>query len=130
MDQLSVGSKYGTSQSSDFVYFFRFVREYVQQSRRGYGANTSQVLQKLRASRFAEVYTPAREQYGGMGSFGNGGAIRIGPVALYCHEHKDGQQMMVDVARKATEITHSHKDACNGAILQASDILNNSLNST
>jgi poly(ADP-ribose) glycohydrolase ARH3 len=96
------------------------VKESVEKPRRGYGANTSQVLQKLRVSKFADVYAPAREQFGGFGSFGNGGAIRVAPVALYFHGHKDGPQAMLDIARSATLITHTNRDARDGAALQVS----------
>jgi poly(ADP-ribose) glycohydrolase ARH3 len=106
-----------------FVNFFiiiinRFVKEYFKEPRRGYGGNVAHVFKKLQDSNFVDVFAPASEQFGGMGSFGNGGAMRVAPVALYYHGHKDGQQAMLDAALRATSITHTHRDACNGAILQ------------
>ncbi|KAF4522006.1 hypothetical protein B566_EDAN010855 [Ephemera danica] len=74
----------------------RFVKEYFQQPRRGYGANVATVFAKLRNSRFSDVYAPAQEQFGGMGSYGNGGAMRVAPVALYYHGQSLSDCLAVD----------------------------------
>lgn len=36
-----------------------------------------------------DVFLPAREQHGGEGSFGNGSAMRISPVALLCKSEEE-----------------------------------------
>ena len=42
-----------------------------------------QVFQKLKVMNCAKPHQPAMEQFDGTGSYGNGGAMRIAPVALY-----------------------------------------------
>ncbi|KAF5289466.1 hypothetical protein FQR65_LT11839 [Abscondita terminalis] len=101
----------------DFKFLARlFVKEYFSEPKRGYGQNVVDVFAKLRRSKFEDVFKPAKEQFGGIGSFGNGGAMRVSPLALYFHNNYDG---MIDAVTKATQITHTHKDAINGALLQS-----------
>lgn len=59
--------------------------------------------------------SPAKNQFDGVGSWGNGGAMRIAPLSLFCHDNYD---RLVDYAKKVTEITHTHKWGIDGAILQ------------
>lgn len=101
----------------DYTFMARlFVKEYFQEPKRGYGRNVVDVFSKLRNSKFSDVYKPAREQFLGMGSLGNGGAMRIAPVALYFYNNYKG---MIDCVRRSTEITHTHHVGVNGAILQS-----------
>lgn len=53
----------------------------------------------------------------GSGSFGNGGAMRVAPIALFCHNQSldDLIKMVVDSA----VTTHTHSQGVNGTILQA-----------
>lgn len=92
-----------------------FVKEYFSEPRRGYGQNVVEVFSKLRGSKFEDIYKPAREQFSGRGSYGNGGAMRVAPMALYFHNNYKG---MIEAATHATEITHTHKLGINGALLQ------------
>ncbi|XP_032685302.1 ADP-ribose glycohydrolase ARH3-like isoform X2 [Odontomachus brunneus] len=94
----------------------RFVKSYYHEPNRGYGANVRTVFQKLRANKLTDIYGPAKDQYNGLGSFGNGGAMRIAPLSLFCYNDHD---RLVDYTTKETEITHTHKWGINGAILQA-----------
>lgn len=93
----------------------RFVAEYYQNPRRGYGANVTTVFNKLRGSKFVDPFAPAREQFDGLGSHGNGAAMRVAPVALFCHNNLTN---LLDVTKKTSEITHTHKLGVNGAVLQ------------
>ena len=93
-----------------------FVQEYFDQPKRGYGGNVVQIFRKLRADKFEDIYRPAKDQFDGMGSFGNGGAMRIAPASLFFHNNYEG---LIDAAAKITEITHSNALGVNGAILQA-----------
>jgi len=93
----------------------RFTKEYFTEPRRGYGSNVPQVFGNLRKDDYEHPYQPAREQFNGRGSYGNGGAMRVAPVALFCHNDVNS---LIDVARKCTLITHSHREGYNGAILQ------------
>ena len=36
-----------------------------------------------------DVFLPAREQHGGEGSYGNGSAMRISPIALICKTEEE-----------------------------------------
>lgn len=93
----------------------RFVSEFYRESKRGYGANIIEVFHKLRVQKFEAVWQPAREQFEGSGSYGNGGAMRIAPVALYFNNN---YKEMLNIAKKCTELTHTHRLGVNGALLQ------------
>ncbi|MGH0189621.1 UNVERIFIED_CONTAM: hypothetical protein FKN15_037218 [Acipenser sinensis] len=67
----------------------RFAEEYRRAPLRGYGAGVVQVFKKLLSPRCADVLQPAREQFGGRGSFGNGGAMRAAPIALAYPQTQD-----------------------------------------
>ena len=100
----------------DFAHLAKlFVREYSKDSRRGYGANVVDVFHKLRGSKFDDVYKPAREQFSGSGSYGNGGAMRIAPVSLFFHKDYEA---MLDAAKNVTELTHTNRLGVHGALLQ------------
>lgn len=60
----------------------RFAKEYSASPSRGYGSGVIQVLKKLASPHLSDVYQPARDQFNGRGSFGNGGAMRAVPFAL------------------------------------------------
>lgn len=60
----------------------RFAKEYSASPGRGYGSGVIQVLKKLSSPHLSDVYQPARDQFNGRGSFGNGGAMRAAPFAL------------------------------------------------
>ncbi|RZF41028.1 hypothetical protein LSTR_LSTR002660 [Laodelphax striatellus] len=93
----------------------RFVKEFYKDPRRGYGQNVIDVFAKLRKRTTDDVFLPAQEQFGGSGSYGNGGAMRIAPVPLFCHKSYDN---MLHVAKQSTLITHSNVLGINGALLQ------------
>lgn len=92
-----------------------FVNEYFKEPKRGYGQNVVEVFHKLRNTNYADIYKPASEQFWGSGSYGNGGAMRIAPVALYYY---DNLQKMTEVATNCTKITHTNYLGINGALLQ------------
>ncbi|XP_063221231.1 ADP-ribosylhydrolase ARH3-like isoform X2 [Bacillus rossius redtenbacheri] len=94
----------------------RFVKEYFSDPRRGYGANVVDVFRKLRTQKFVDPFGPAREQFEGSGSYGNGAAMRVSPVALFCHDSYDE---LVSMARVSAEVTHANHLGFNGAVLQA-----------
>ncbi|KAI5705659.1 hypothetical protein M8J75_000677 [Diaphorina citri] len=94
----------------------KFVTEYYTDKNRGYGGNVIDVFAKLKeTNKLIDPFQPAREQFNGTGSYGNGGAMRIAPVALFCHGNYD---VMLDVAAQATKLTHTHRLAVHGALLQ------------
>ena len=62
--------------------FYRFTEEFFVNPQRGYGASVFVVFNKLKSSGYTDVFTPAREQFNGAGSYGNGSAMRTSPAAL------------------------------------------------
>lgn len=93
----------------------RFTSEYFEQPKRGYGPNVVDVFHALKKGNFEDPFGPAKSQFEGTGSYGNGGAMRVAPVALFCHKNV---AEMISVAEKQARITHTHKNGYNGAILQ------------
>lgn len=77
---------------------FRFAKEYNLAPGRGYGAGVIQVLKKLASPQLSDVFQPARAQFGGRGSFGNGGAMRAVPFALAFRERADVKRVRHSVA--------------------------------
>ncbi|KAK6174534.1 hypothetical protein SNE40_017791 [Patella caerulea] len=94
----------------------RFTSEYKSEPDRGYGGNVTTVFQLLDNPELEDLYEPARKQFDGQGSFGNGGSMRIVPAALFSY-NKDHSYVQT-LTRQITEITHSHEQAIQGAILQ------------
>uniref|UniRef100_T1GD60 ADP-ribosylhydrolase ARH3 n=1 Tax=Megaselia scalaris TaxID=36166 RepID=T1GD60_MEGSC len=90
--------------------------EYFTNPNRGYGRGTIAVLTKLRQTKASDPLKPAQESFGGIGSQGNGAAMRIAPVALFCYNKSDKLQ---DMVRQCSLVTHSNDLSVNGAILQA-----------
>ena len=72
----------------------RFVNEYYSQPKRGYGMNVVDVFRALRDSKFEDVFLPAKLQFNGSGSYGNGAAMRIAPIALFGN-HRGEEYIMV-----------------------------------
>ncbi len=64
-----------------------------------------------------EVFQPAKEQFNGEGSYGNGAAMRISPLGLYfvADDMKEFFKNVVDSCR----ITHAHRIGICGGIFQA-----------
>ncbi|KZC15068.1 PREDICTED: poly(ADP-ribose) glycohydrolase ARH3-like [Dufourea novaeangliae] len=94
----------------------RFVKSYYQEPNRGYGPLVVTVFQKLRGNKFMDILSPAKEQFNGQGSWGNGAAMRVAPITLFCYQNYD---KLLDIVRKASQLTHTHKVGVDGAILQA-----------
>ncbi|KAL7290293.1 hypothetical protein TKK_0015993 [Trichogramma kaykai] len=94
----------------------KFVKSYYLEPNRGYGSGVVTVFQKLRGSKFADVLLPAKEQFNGGGSFGNGAAMRVAPISMFCYNNYD---KLIELAQKQSLLTHTHKIGVDGAILQA-----------
>ncbi|XP_019874408.2 ADP-ribosylhydrolase ARH3 isoform X2 [Aethina tumida] len=93
-----------------------FVREFFKEPNRGYGQGVVEVFSKLKDTKCEDPFKPAKEQFDGSGSYGNGGAMRIAPIPLFFYDDYDA---MLDVATKATQITHTNPLGVNGALLQS-----------
>ena len=66
-----------------------FVKEYYEEPLRGYGGNVINVFEQLKADNCKDPHGPAKKQFGGSGSYGNGGAMRISPAALRCVDNTE-----------------------------------------
>ncbi|XP_064609017.1 ADP-ribosylhydrolase ARH3-like [Liolophura sinensis] len=112
-------TEHGAFHSRDMAE--RFTSEYFREPGRGYGRAVTVVFKKLKESNFSDVYKPASEQFNGSGSYGNGGAMRISPVALFAKKY-NSFEVLKDVCEKTTKLTHSNKNGILGAVLQASAV--------
>lgn len=82
---------------------------------RGYGPNTFHILQAVKEG--GDWKRLAQESTGGEGSFGNGAAMRVAPLALVL----EGEEM-VQAVRECSRVTHAHPAGIEGAVLQATSI--------
>ncbi|XP_058819676.1 ADP-ribosylhydrolase ARH3-like [Topomyia yanbarensis] len=94
-----------------------FVMEYYKDPTRGYGAAVGDVFAKLRTTKIADPVGPAQEQFDGRGSYGNGAAMRVSPIALYCAKREKDQ--LLQLVHDSCTVTHANILGINGAILQA-----------
>lgn len=102
------------------------------------------MLKKLSSPQIKDVYQPARDQFNGRGSFGNGGAMRAAPFALAFPDLADVKKVRSRVRKRSENLdtvtlfytaktdfvplqftqlgamlTHSCSLGYNGAVLQA-----------
>jgi hypothetical protein len=47
------------------------------------------VFKKLKKANCEDPFGPASEQFNGSGSYGNGAAMRVHPLGLYCYDKSD-----------------------------------------
>jgi ADP-ribosylglycohydrolase len=81
---------------------------------RGYGAGTYELLCGVRVGQSWRALT--QRGFRGMGSFGNGAAMRVAPLGAFFAEDLDA---VVEQARFSAEVTHSHAEGIAGAIAVA-----------
>jgi ADP-ribosylglycohydrolase len=92
----------------------RFAQRYAADPRRGYGGVAHGILRAIgEGLPWRDVAT---EPFEGMGSMGNGAAMRVGPVGAY---FADDLERVVGQARASAEITHAHPEGQAGAIAVA-----------
>lgn len=91
-----------------------FARNYEEEPWRGYGAGPPQVFNLLRKG--VPWNQASRMLFAGAGSYGNGAAMRVTPIALVYYQSADE---MIEVARQSARITHTHEMGVEGAVLQA-----------
>uniref|UniRef100_A0ABM5ERV0 ADP-ribosylhydrolase ARH3 n=1 Tax=Pogona vitticeps TaxID=103695 RepID=A0ABM5ERV0_9SAUR len=93
----------------------RFAEEYKRDPGRDYGAGVITVFKKLLSPKCSDVFEPARQQFNGKGSYGNGGAMRVAGIPLAYSNVQDVKKF----AKLSAQLTHSNSLGYNGAILQA-----------
>jgi poly(ADP-ribose) glycohydrolase ARH3 len=81
---------------------------------RGYGAGPPLVFARHRLG--VPWDEAAASLFGGEGSYGNGAAMRVAPVALFTYPDTD---RAAELAAKTAIITHTHPEAIDGAVIQA-----------
>jgi poly(ADP-ribose) glycohydrolase ARH3 len=91
-----------------------FARAHRDEPWRGYGAGPPRIFRAVAGG------TPwrqaATELFGGEGSFGNGGAMRVAPVALVA---APDLPRVAHLARRSAAVTHAHPLGRDGAAVQA-----------
>jgi ADP-ribosylglycohydrolase len=92
----------------------KFAEEYGKDPVRGYGSGTAQVLEKVSHGMY--WMGAAGELFGGTGSKGNGGAMRVAPVGAYFYEDVD---KVIEQAVDSARVTHSHPEGVAGAVAVA-----------
>lgn len=89
----------------------RFAANYSRNRRRGYGGMAHHILQKLCKGEDWREVAPA--VFDGMGSYGNGAAMRVAPLGAFYAEDLDELQVQ---AIASAEVTHSHLEGKVGAL--------------
>jgi poly(ADP-ribose) glycohydrolase ARH3 len=89
-----------------------FARTWEAEPWRGYGGGVTKTFQLIVSG---TPWPEASRAVFPEGSFGNGGAMRVAPVALVGGD----VDQVVELARRSTEVTHAHADALHGAVCQA-----------
>lgn len=81
---------------------------------RGYGPSIHRFAPRVLSGKdWREV---SASVFGGNGSFGNGGAMRVAPLGVYFADDLD---MLVENARLSSEVTHAHPEGVAGTIAVA-----------
>ena len=70
-----------------------FVKEFFKDPTRGYGQAVGRVFERLRDDDPEDITLPARCQFDGQGSYGNGAAMRISPLALFSKNSHELQEV-------------------------------------
>lgn len=91
-----------------------FADRHAAEPNRCYGGGAHQLLGQI--SDGADWRTACRDLFGGEGSFGNGGAMRAGPVGAWFADDVDAT---IEHARRSAEVTHAHIEGQAGGIAVA-----------
>lgn len=75
--------------------FDRFAKEYfASKIYRNYGGHVTKIFSDWSSKHLEDVFLPARQQFNGAGSYGNGGGMRIAPAALFMY-NENSQKLKV-----------------------------------
>jgi ADP-ribosylglycohydrolase len=91
-----------------------FAARFSAQPYRGYGAGAARLLGLIAAG--ADWRAAAESLFGG-GSYGNGSAMRIAPLAAYFAE--DGYDVVAEQAALSAAVTHAHPEGIAGGVAAA-----------
>lgn len=91
-----------------------FAEFHARDPHRGYGPMTAEILSRVhQGEEWRELSGGA---FGGEGSFGNGGAMRVAPLGAY---FAGDLEHATDEARLSAQVTHSHPEGQAGAVAVA-----------
>jgi ADP-ribosylglycohydrolase len=91
-----------------------FARRYGAEPDRGYGGAAHGILRDIQLQ--IPWQSTARAVFGGTGSMGNGGAMRVAPLGAYFADDLDA---VLSHARASAEVTHAHPDGQAGTVAVA-----------
>ncbi len=91
-----------------------FATRYAIEMYRGYGAGAHQILMSIGAG--TDWREAAGAAFGGQGSFGNGGAMRVAPLGGY---FADDFERAAEQGRWSAEVTHAHPEGQAGTMAVA-----------
>jgi ADP-ribosylglycohydrolase len=92
----------------------RFAERYRREPHRGYGRGAHDILTAIAEGTPWEL--ASRRAFGGSGSLGNGGAMRVAPLGAY---FADDVERLIFEARASAEVTHAHPEGQDGAVAVA-----------
>ena len=92
----------------------RFAWRYEREPDRGYGSMTRAQLNEI--NRGGDWRQGAANAFGGQGSMGNGGAMRVAPLGGY---FADDLKRTAEEARASALVTHTHPEGVAGTIAVA-----------
>jgi ADP-ribosylglycohydrolase len=92
----------------------KFAGAYAYDPHRKYGASMHDVLAGIRAGEPWQEATA--RQFGGIGSWGNGAAMRAAPLGAWFADNLD---LVVEQASHSASVTHAHPEAAAGAVAVA-----------
>jgi ADP-ribosylglycohydrolase len=101
--------RHGTINQDDLARTFG--RRWKIEPRRGYGPGAFRLLSSLAVGGIWQL--EAKALFGGMGSFGNGSAMRVAPVGA---NFSDDYTAVVREATKSAEVTHRHPEGIAGGV--------------
>ncbi|MEO1517516.1 MAG: ADP-ribosylglycohydrolase family protein [Bacteroidota bacterium] len=88
-----------------------FVHKHELDPQRGYGATVRRILRTI--SQGEQWQTASSSAFDGMGSMGNGAAMRVSPIGAYFYDDLDAVKTM---AAQSAHVTHAHPEATAGAM--------------
>jgi ADP-ribosylglycohydrolase len=88
-----------------------FSRNYMLEPSRGYGAGQHRLMQEI--ANGVDWREGRHRLFGGMGSLGNGAAMRIAPLGAY---FAADLKHVAEQAERASEVTHAHPEGIAGGI--------------
>jgi poly(ADP-ribose) glycohydrolase ARH3 len=91
-----------------------FSQNFFREPWRGYASGPPTIFSIVRDTGITYVQA-AKSLFGGRGSMGNGGAMRIAPVGLFYHDSEN----LYEIASASAEVTHAHPVGKDGAAVEA-----------